>query len=275
MRLLAVQSTALSMILVLTPTDFDGQTVDRSMTVSANRDNEAAIQSSSTSRKEKVQTTYSISESACADAAPTVLECYGPGNTYIPTCAGGAVTVPYYQRVYSTATHELLSTTLIYQPCNTEVPEQSAPIITVSEHDFRQLPLAAPALTIQPAATSTLYVNLPVYMHSSSDSQILTTTILDTPVTIRATPIEYTWDYGDSESHTKTSPGQPYPDTTNAHTYSVPGTYITTLTTQWAGEFTIDNGQTWTPIDGTASTTTASPALNITESIPLLTKTDG
>lgn len=143
-------------------------------------------------------------------------------------------------------------------------------VINVSEEDFQRLPLVPSELEIQPASLEG-YVNLPVFIHTSDEPQVLTTTILGTNVLIEATPHSFAFDYGDGESRTTSDPGQQYPDTTNAHTYVRPGAYATTLTTAWTGRFSVNGGSTWQTISGTATTQTTSNPIEIVESVPLLT----
>lgn len=142
--------------------------------------------------------------------------------------------------------------------------------ITVTAQDFKRLTLKPSVLSIAPDDLNG-FVNLPVFIHTSAEPQRLSTQILGSEVLIEAKPISFTFEYGDdTKPHTTTHPGSPYPDTTNGHTYKRPGTYNIELVTTWSGEFSVNNGQTWTAIDGFNTTTTTPLALTIKESTPLL-----
>lgn len=72
---------------------------------------------------------------------------------------------------------------------------------------------------------------------------------------IRATPIEYHWDYGDGTTRTTEVAGSSQSEfnveTATSHQYEETGTYTVTLSTVYMGEYSLDGGQTWIPIDGT------------------------
>ncbi|MGJ5590747.1 PKD domain-containing protein [Micrococcus lylae] len=77
------------------------------------------------------------------------------------------------------------------------------------------------------------------------------------PALIRATPIEYHWDYGDGTTRTTEVAGSSQSEfnveTATSHQYEETGTYTVTLSTVYMGEYSLDGGQTWIPIDGTIS----------------------
>ena len=47
------------------------------------------------------------------------------------------------------------------------------------------------------------------------------------------------WNFGDGSVLITSKPGRPYPATDITHSYSVPGTYLVTVSTIWSGTFTI------------------------------------
>lgn len=149
-----------------------------------------------------------------------------------------------------------------------EPPATTDPVavtVTVTENDFRSMPLVASTVSVGPEG-GWLPVNMVVVVYASSDPQILPTTVLGQPVLIRATPTRYTWDFADGSAPLATSdPGAPFPNHTVSYTYSRVGDYVVTLTTTWSGEFSVDGGVTYQPIDGTASTTSTAPSLSVTE----------
>lgn len=80
-------------------------------------------------------------------------------------------------------------------------------------------------------------------------------TLLGVPVRVRATPVEYRWDFGDGQSETTNSAGtrpREGEDPSFAHVYRKAGTYTVRLTTVYRGEFSVDGGG-WMPIAGRAA----------------------
>jgi len=122
-------------------------------------------------------------------------------------------------------------------------------VITVSQADFAELPVAPMRAHAGPEA-GWIPVNMEVVLHASGEEQVLETTILDSPVSVRAVPIEYEWDLGDGSTITTTKSGAPYPSTEIASTFGYEGWYDVTLTTTFAGQFSVDGGA-WQDIDGT------------------------
>jgi hypothetical protein len=135
----------------------------------------------------------------------------------------------------------------------------------VTQADFRRLPLAAPALTMQPARGWVL-VNIDTIAYSSSRAQTLRTTLLGRAVTVVATPSEFTWDYGDGTRFTTTSPGHPYPDQDVAHVYrKVAASARITLTVTWTGTYQYAGQPAPVPIVGTATTTARTAPFTVEE----------
>ena len=139
-----------------------------------------------------------------------------------------------------------------------QVPGAAA-IPTVTADDFRRLPLPAGQVHIQPGSGRTL-INVPTNVYVEAATAILPTTVLGTPVRVRATPISYDWTFGDGHRLHTVDPGAPYPDLRTTHTYAGTGTVALGLNTTYRGEYALPNGP-WIPIDGTA--TVASPAQNL------------
>lgn len=126
--------------------------------------------------------------------------------------------------------------------------------ITVTLADFRRLPLPAAEPGIQPAGGQALIrARTNVYVDpASTEPQLFDLTLLATPVQVRATPVEFTWDFGDGSQPLSTvDPGAPYPDLTTWHEYESPGTVQIGLTTTYTGEYSVAGGP-WQTIPGSA-----------------------
>lgn len=78
--------------------------------------------------------------------------------------------------------------------------------------------------------------------------------LLGFPLQVRATPVEFLWDFGDGSGDRSKSPGREPrrpADGSITHTYTKKGEYSVTLTTVYTGEFSYGAG--WSPIPGTAA----------------------
>lgn len=145
-------------------------------------------------------------------------------------------------------------------------PEEAAEAqVTFTLADFRRLPLPAATPAIQPAGGQALIrARTNVYVDpASTERQTFDLTLLGTPVQVRATPSEYTWDFGDGTSPLTTAdPGAPYPELTTWHEYATPGTVEIGLTTTYTGEYSVAGGP-WQTIPGTAEVASAPQPLQL------------
>ena len=141
-----------------------------------------------------------------------------------------------------------------------------ADLTAAAEQALATLQIAPSPVTVQPANGWTL-VNVPTITHTTDDPQELSTTLLGIPVTVRVDPETFTWDYDDgSPAQVTTDPGAPYPDHTVHHTYTRPADQVAiTLTTTWTARFRITGAAAWTPIAGTATTTSTASPLQVHE----------
>ncbi len=122
--------------------------------------------------------------------------------------------------------------------------------------DFRLLPLPPGDVVLQPGNGFAL-AQVPLGVMAVAGVAVLPTQLLGFDVAVRATPVSYTWDFGDGTTTGPTSdPGAPYPALDVAHSYTAAGGYAVTLTTTYAGEFSVDGGA-FTPIDGLAAVVSA------------------
>lgn len=131
--------------------------------------------------------------------------------------------------------------------------------VTLTTHDFDTFPITA-ATPQQERAPHTLK-NYNTNFWADPNPQEFTRTINGQNVVLRATPVSYTFDYGDGTTLGPVAyPGyqlgtdvwdQP---TDTSHQYAEPGDYHFALTTTYRGEYSVDGGP-WQVIDGTVSRT--------------------
>ena len=112
-------------------------------------------------------------------------------------------------------------------------------------------------------------VGLPANFLSSAKTETIPGTILGRALTIRFTPVSYTFDYGDGETRTSTTPGTAwnasgqaqFTPTDTSHVYKQPGTYTVTATVTYTAD--IDLGVGWIPINGTPNGPPASKQIRV------------
>ena len=128
-----------------------------------------------------------------------------------------------------------------------------------------------PGLSVKVQPDGRTLVNLDTIVYTD-DSKVSTTTVtlLGFPVVVEATPISYTWRFGDgSPALTTSTPGKPYPSKEITHKYMRRGAVSLTLTTNYAARFNVaDTG--WQYIEGTVPITGPATALQIREAVPVL-----
>ena len=123
---------------------------------------------------------------------------------------------------------------------------------------FAEMTLAPSPITVIDGRGWT-FVQIDTVIYSDDEPQTLATTVGGTPVELRATPVEWHWDFGDNTTPlTTTKPGGPYPNKTVTHVYTHLGTYQVTLTTTWQGQWRLVGETAWRDVDGQNVTTTTS-----------------
>lgn len=132
-------------------------------------------------------------------------------------------------------------------PADAEVPEPV--VITMTQSDFAKLPVK-PSVANAGPERGWLPAGMVNVLYAEHEVQTLETELLDTPVAVRAIPTSYHWDLGDGNTITTSKSGKPYPSEEVSGTYSGEGFYDVTLTTTFAGQFSVDGGE-WQDIDGT------------------------
>lgn len=184
----------------------------------------------------------------------------------VRTCEDGSTALdPLLRREVDAVTGEPLTDWV--QVDTGGCPEDGTPDVVLTAEEFRRLPLVPRQPVIQPSDGRAL-VTKGIVTHASPDPQELTTTLLGVPVTVRAIPVSYTWDFGDGSAPVvTTAAGSPYPHHAAHGEYPVPGTYEIRLTTAWRGEFQVDGAGAWRAVVGTA-TTVSDPTTVTVETAP-------
>ncbi len=190
------------------------------------------------------------------------------GGTITRTCADGSIALnPLFRRPVDAAGNY---TGPWEQIDNGGCPEDPPTTVILTASAFSRLPLTPSALRLQPADGHGL-VNADLIVYTDPGTQTLATIVLGTPVTVRATPTRYSWDFGDGTPPlVTTDPGAPYPHHTIARPYTTPGTYQLTLTTTWSGTYQVDSSGPWLPVLGTAVTVSAPQTTQIAEAHTVL-----
>ena len=88
-------------------------------------------------------------------------------------------------------------------------------------------------------------------------------------VEIRATPVTYTFKFGDGTSLDSATPGRPHPDLDVTHVYARLNDVTVSLDTTYSGEYRIGDGA-WTPIDATLTVAGPGQDLEVVEALPQL-----
>lgn len=145
--------------------------------------------------------------------------------------------------------------------------EGYVPLPVFTLQDFQQLAVAPAENHAQPAPDTLKNMNTNVY--AVAQPQTFETTLGGYPVSVRAYPVQYTWNYGDGSTLGPTPlTGAPLTDgewdvpTDTSHVYTATGDYSLTLTTSFYGEYNIA-GTGWQPVNGYNQVTSPPVALTV------------
>ena len=137
--------------------------------------------------------------------------------------------------------------------------------VVVTAAEMQRLPIDPGTLTMQPDRGNVL-INVDTVAYTDAAAQVFDTAVFGLPVRVSVWPVGYSWDWGDGTVFTTTDSGAPWPQYTVGHTYlratAEDETRAITVTTSWAGEFSVAGGPP-RPVDGTAITTATSPAFEV------------
>ncbi|WP_434993866.1 PKD domain-containing protein [Arthrobacter sp. Ld5] len=125
-----------------------------------------------------------------------------------------------------------------------EAPEEAPIVITLEE--FQKQPVLAATIVSQPSNFGLRNAHSNVY--AQAQEQEFTFEFQDAAIVLKARPVSYQWNYGDGTSATTTTPGGPVDGsafntpTPTSHQYTQTGDFELTLTTFFAGDYSVDGG---------------------------------
>ncbi len=132
-------------------------------------------------------------------------------------------------------------------------PEED-PVVTLE--DFQRLGIISAKIGVQPRPHTLIRANNNFY--ADVETQTFNITLLNKAVEVRATPVSYTWNYGDGntrgpmpESGVALHDSDLGEETFTSYAYQETGDYNVQLTTFFRGEFSVEGGP-WQAIRGQA-----------------------
>lgn len=112
-------------------------------------------------------------------------------------------------------------------------------IPTVTLEDVRRLNLPAGRANVEPS-DGHVALNIPTNVYAEAAPVTRQLNLLGFDITVEATPVSYTWEFGDGSTLGPTKDaGAPYPAMTTTHTYGQPGNYGVTLTTAYTARYEV------------------------------------
>lgn len=128
-------------------------------------------------------------------------------------------------------------------------------------------------LVVQPEGTS--YTGIPALVHASRTTHQIPVTVLGRQTSISLSARTYSFDFGDGTAPlVTTSPGAPYPDRTNQHTYTSPAAaHSVELVTTWTAVATNPFTGETRSVEGVLQTREASVPFEVRKSHTVLTDT--
>ena len=147
------------------------------------------------------------------------------------------------------------------------VPMRGAPGWSVTITDLARFVPSAATVAGEPGNVAV--VGLPANFLSSAKTETLPGTVLGRPLTIRFTPVNYAFDYGDGHRRDTTGPGTAwdangqtqFTPTNTSHVYEEAGRYTVSVAVTYSAD--IDLGSGWIPIRGTLNGPPASQEIRV------------
>jgi hypothetical protein len=136
--------------------------------------------------------------------------------------------------------------------------------------EMKKLDWPTAELVIQPPDGRTL-VNLKTnFLTTTTEPTSKTITLLGRQVEIEASPVDYTWHFGDGAIQAGADPGATYPDLRITHVYVEAGVTLSpSVDVTYGGRFRV-NGEEWTPIPETLTVPGAPVTLAVLSATPHL-----
>jgi hypothetical protein len=161
---------------------------------------------------------------------------------------------------------------LAWQACLTKQEAKHLGGVTpgMVQHAFQRLAWPASELVVQPPDGKTL-VNFDTNFYTTNTRPTTqTVTLIGQPVTIEATPTQYTWHFGgDAGDLTTNDPGAAYPDLRITYRYTRIGAVQPSVDTTYAGRYRVGNGN-WQTIPDTLTVPGAAVDLQVVSATPHL-----
>lgn len=133
----------------------------------------------------------------------------------------------------------------------------------------RRLGWPSATLVIQPPGGETL-VNFATNFYSTTTRPTTRTVhLIDTAVTIEATPATYTWRFGDGHSRTSHGAGGAYPDLQITHRYRRTGAVTPQVDLTYTGRYRLDDGP-WQQLPDTLTVAGTPQTLRVLTATPHL-----
>ncbi|MGG5172565.1 PKD domain-containing protein [Pseudarthrobacter sp. J1738] len=136
---------------------------------------------------------------------------------------------------------------------------------------FEKLPFSPSKVSLQPAPHTLKGAETNVY--AEAGKQDFNIALLGQSVHLTATPVEYTYNYGDGSTLGPTPvSGGPLPEdewgtkTRTSHVYTATGNYPVSVTTSFTGTYSVNGGPPL-PITGRGSATSAPQTIQVWRSI--------
>jgi hypothetical protein len=141
-------------------------------------------------------------------------------------------------------------------PVEVETPAVAEAPVVITIEEFQKQPVLAAEVVSQPLNFGLRNAHSNIY--AEAVEQDFTFEFQDAMIVLKARPVSYQWSYGDSTSATTSTPGGPVDgvafntQTSTSHQYVQTGDFTLTLTTFFAGDYSVDGGP-FQPVAGEAS----------------------
>jgi hypothetical protein len=137
-------------------------------------------------------------------------------------------------------------------------------------HEMKRMTWPAAELSIQPPDGRTLVNFKTNFFTTTTEPDTQTITLLGQRVEIEATPVSYTWHFGDGEKQSGADPGAPYPNLDVTHTYrKAEVTVRPSVDVTYHGRFRVNGGQ-WQDIPETLTVAGTPTQLQVLTATPHL-----